>query len=346
MELATAYYDPANPGSYGGINRLKAATGKDPREWLAGQDTYTLYKPRRVKYQTRRYIVSGIDDLWQADLADLSKLAEWNDGFKYVLVVIDVFSKFVWVQFLKAKGANDVLAGIKMILMSQERKPNNFMTDKGKEFDNNQLKQYFEENEINFYTSQNPDTKAAVAERVIRTLKGRLYRYFRKNKTWKYLTVLPKLVRSYNHTKHRSIGTYPANVTKQTEAEVRRKLFPTKHVKAPKFKFHVGDKVRLAKERNVFDKGYKQLWTEEIFTVCKQKPTYPPVYKLKDYNNEVIVGSFYEPELQKVEESQVYTVDKVLKTRISNGKKDYFVSWRGYPSSMNSWITDIIHHAN
>lgn len=340
--MEAIYFDPQQPSSFGGVSRLTKSVGEDATEWLRGQNAYTLHKPVRRRFKRRKYHVEGIDSLWQADLADFNELSQWNDGYRYVLVVIDVFSKYVFAKPTKSKTAKEVLGVFNMILASQDRKPRRLMTDKGKEFDNDMLKNFCKENGIHYYTSQNPDTKAAVAERVIKTLKGRLYRYFTYKKSWRYLGVLDKIVSAYNQAKHRSIGMAPIEVTNENEAEVRQKLYPDEGPKTIKYKFELADSVRIAREKSVFGKGYKQQWSDEIFKIERRLATDPPVYKLKDFANEVIVGTFYEPELQRVTDTGVYEVDKILETRTRNGKKEFFVSWKGYPSSANSWVTDIL----
>ena len=321
---------------------MRAAVGKNPLNFLRGEPTYSLYKPVRRRFRRRRYVVKGIDALWQGDLADFRSLSQWNEGYSYVLVVIDVFSKFVWVEPVKNKDAKSVLVAFKKILAKDNRVPQSFMTDKGREFDNEQLKRYCKSRNINFYTSQNPDTKAAVAERVIRTLKSRLYRYFHHKKSWNYVSVLQKVVKSYNNSKHRAIGVTPNSVSKENESQVREKLYPKQTAKAIILKFNIGDKVRIAKEKQVFGKGYHQQWSDEIFSIAKRRRTDPPVYILRDYRGEIIVGSFYAQELQLVTDSGVYEVEKILQTRTNKGKKEYFVSWKGYPESMNSWVTDLL----
>lgn len=198
---------------------------------------------------------------------------------------------------------------------------------------------------INFYPTKNPDTKAAIAERVIRTLKGRIYRYLTKHNTKTYLDVLKDIVIGYNTAKHRSIGTSPANVTKDNEKEIRQRLYPGKIVdkRRPKFPFHVGDSVRLAKEKTAFQKGYLPLWTEEVFTVAEILPRDPPVAKVKDLQGQPVEGTFYKEELQKITlpNDAVFRVEEVLDTRTdSSGAKSYLVKWLGYPSTMNSWVAE------
>ena len=102
--------------------------------------------------------------------------------------------------------------------------------------------------------------------------------------------------------------------------------------KDPKFK--VGDKVRISKyKRKIFDKGFTPNWTEEVFFINEILPTKPVTYKIRDYNGEVIEGSFYEQELQKTNQD-TFRIEKILKKK---GKKAY-VKFKGYSNDFNSWV--------
>lgn len=303
QELEDTYYYPRDPGSYGGIDRLKRETTKSRDEvkaFLDHQKTYQLHKQPRRTFKRRRYIVSGIDDLWQADLADMSNLSQTNDGVTFLLVVIDVFSKYLWIRPLNTKTATVTLDAIDDIIMTSERKPRNFQTDKGTEFMNVQATTYFSNIGVNFYQTQNVETKAAVAERVIRTIKGRLYKYLTKTGSKRYIDVLQDVVYSYNHSRHRSIGMKPADVTEENSGKVKAKLYEDIDLSPPEYKFKIGDKVRITVAGSHFRKGYLPQWTEEIFVVEKPKHTIPPTYRIKDQNGETITGTFYEPEMQLV----------------------------------------------
>jgi hypothetical protein len=348
IKMEANYINPKSTASFGGANRLRIATKPRPSlhqtlKYLEGLPAYTLHKQRRYKFKRNRFIITGIDDTWQADLADFASLSTANDGYKYVLVVIDSLSKYVWAVKLRQKNASTVLPAIKLILrQASPRKPLNFLVDKGGEFKNVATKTYMKEQGINFYTTKNPDTKAAIAERVIRTLKGRIYRYLTHNNTKKYIDILDDVVDSYNSSKHRSIGMAPNEVTKETEKAALRKLYPGKLAPMKTFRFSNGDNVRLAKEKNPFQKGYHPLWTEEVFTVTEVIPRDPVVYKVADQSGEAIEGTFYEQEMQKVtmKPDDAYRIENVLKTRKRGRKKEYFVKWLGYPDTMNSWIDE------
>ena len=197
------------------------------------------------------------DCLWEADLAFVQDIAKENDGVNYLLVVIDVLSKYVWVSLMKNKTARSLLEAFDSIL-SEGRKPEKLRTVKGTEFVNESFQQYLKKKDIQFYTANN-EPKASVVERVNRTLKSKLYRYFTAVNSLRYIDVLQDLVDSYNNTYHRSIGRAPAAVSLLNVGTVRRKLYGgiTSTV-AKKFKFHVGDHVRLSLRKRLFKKGYKK----------------------------------------------------------------------------------------
>jgi hypothetical protein len=140
-------------------------------------------------------------------------------------------------------------------------------------------------------------SKAAVIERLNRTLKERIYRYFTYKNTWRYIDVLNDIVYSYNYTYHRSIGKTPSQVDKENEHIVCARLYPEKS-KRFKYRFNIGDTVRMNIRRNVFHKSYSGSWSEEIFTVCSRHPTQPVTYSLKDAADQPIKGRFYECETQ------------------------------------------------
>ena len=140
--LKRIYHNPQNPGCFGGIDRLlrRATQLQIPRvsrqdvvQYLRGQQAYTLHKPARRHYQRNHIDVGGIDAQWQADLADMQKFSRHNAGMRYLLTVIDVFSKFAWVEPVKSKDATSVTAAVCNVLNgAAPRRPLRLQTDKGK----------------------------------------------------------------------------------------------------------------------------------------------------------------------------------------------------------------------
>ena len=206
---------------------------------------------------------------------------------------IDVFSKYVWVIPLKNKTGPALVTAFKEILESG-RKPQKIQTDEGTEFFNKHFKDLMKAEEIQLYNTYN-ETKASVVERVIRTLKTRMWRYFTAKKTMRYIDVLQDLVDAYNQSKHRSIQKKPINVTQENEREVWHTLYGEREEKKKpvSYKFEIGDQVRISKMKRTFEKGYLPNFSKEIFTVSQQIPREPPVYKLKDYDQEELSGTFY-----------------------------------------------------
>jgi len=340
--LDRLYTDPRAPGSFGGIDIVRRYSGvRDPRKFLAGRKAYTLHRPRRIRFPRRKTYSKGIADLYQIDLADVSNLSPFNDGVRYLLTCIDVFSKRAWAIPLRTKTGREVADAFERIAV--ERTPNMVQSDKGTEFLNSTLQSMLRRHGVHFYVSENEDLKASVVERFNRTLKSKMYRYFTAANTRRYLDVLDDLLRSYNETYHRSIGTSPNSVGPHNEDEIRRRLYPTKPASFT-WKYDVGDRVRIAVQRRPFRKGYLGDWSEEIFEIASRLPTVPVTYELKDLDGEIMKGRFYEAEIQKVtmRDDEQFDVERILKTRKRGGKIQYLVSWKGYPRKFDSWVDELL----
>ena len=336
--LNKLYFDPKI--GYSGINDLVRKSGlkqKKVKEFLDTVDTYTLHKPIRKKFQTRRVYVKGIDKQWQADLVEMREFSNENDGYNYLLTVIDCFSKYAWAIPIKNKTAEEIIKSFDNIF--KERKPLKLQTDKGKEFINKKFQNFLKTNDVVWF-STNSEFKASIVERFNRTLKTKMWKYFTQVGNRKWINVLDDLVYNYNNTYHTSIKMTPIKGSKkENESVVYKNLYAKILKQDDSHKFKIGDKVRISKYKGVFDKGYLPNWTTELFTTSKVMKTNPVTYKIEDYNKEQVSGSFYEPELVLFnKKDELYEVEKILKQRIENGKKEYFVSWKGYPISMASWI--------
>ena len=203
-----SYFDPKHPASFGGVGNFykhldRKFTRKQIQDWIIKQDAFTLHKPIRKNFKRRITFTTGIDDLWQADLVGLFSISKYNDGYKFLLTVIDVFSKVAWIIPLKNKSGQTLTNAFSNLF--QERKPLHLQTDKGKEFLNNSVQKLIKEYKINFYTSENEDVKAAVVKRFNRTLRTETWKYFTHKSTMRYIDVLNDLLDSYNNTFHQTI---------------------------------------------------------------------------------------------------------------------------------------------
>ena len=341
--LKTVYYNPKHPAGYASIQKLVKATDvsrKNVETWLKKQPTYTLHRQARKKYPTRHYVVHDIDEQWQADLAEVQDIADKNRGYRYILTVIDIFSRYAWARPLKSKRGGDVAAAFRDIFR-EGRIPKRIQSDQGKEFENRFVRALFHEHNIELFSVKSA-YKAAIVERFNRTLKHRLWRYFTSENKQEWTEVLQDAVHAYNHSVHRSIKRKPANVSADDVSDMRDEM--SKRAKPPKGRddIRVGETVRISKVKSIFDKGYLPNWTEEIFTVESiNRKNKPFMYKLKDYNNEVIDGSFYRYEIQPVtKDDDVYLVEKIIRRQRRHGERWCLVKWQGYPSSMNSWVRE------
>ena len=278
-------------------------------------------------------MVSGNNKIWAADLADMRAFAKYNDGNTFLLLVIDTFNKYGWIIPLKDKKGETMVNAFKTIF-EEGRTPEKLWTDKGREFYNKDMDDLRKLYDIKLYSTENEE-KSGIAERWIRTMKEKMFKYFTDNNTYNYIDVLPELVEDYNNTVHSSTKLTPIDASKEeNELTVWRNLYPDRFkINELTPKFSVGDEVRITKKKKVFEKGYTTRWTEEIFTIKEIQNTNPITYKLKDLKGEEIKGTFYEPELQKTKQ-QVFRIEKIIKKE--KGKS--LVKWKGYPDKFNSWV--------
>ena len=352
QRLEKIYRTPGDPGAFGGAERLyrrakelnvPGVTRAAVADFLHGQQAYTLHKPARRKYTRNKTYVAGIDAQWQADLADMQGLARQNDGMRYILTVIDVFSKYAWCEPVRSKDAGAVANALKQVLQRAiPREPKRLQTDKGKEFFNNTFAALMRRHGINHFASES-DQKAAVVERFNRTIKTRIYTYLSDRGTPRWVDVIQDLVSAYNNSHHRTIGMAPNQVRKRDEARLWVKMYDDGDTLL-KPKLPKGAMVRLNKAKGVFDKGYLPNWSKEHFQVKDvpdaKRGAKRPVYKLEDYSGEEVKGSWYPEELQKITKNQ-YRIEKVLRRRTtSDGRKEKLVRWEGWPDKFNSWIDE------
>ena len=175
--------------------------------------------------------------------------------------------------------------------------------------------------------STHKEGKSLFAERFIRTLKKKIYKYMTSISRNVYIDKLNDIVNKYNNTYHRTIKMKPIDVKDNTYINIGEEV----NDKDPKFK--VGDHVIISKYKNIFAKGYTPNWSEKIFVIKNIKNTIAWTYVINDLYSEEIIGTFYKKELQKIDQ-QEFRIEKVVKKK---GNKLY-VKWKGYDNSFNSWI--------
>ena len=251
-------------------------------------------------------------------------ISKYNRGIRYLLCVIDLFSRYAWVIPLKNKKGESIVEGFKKILDDSNRKSNKIWVDQGSEFYNDKFKSFLKENDIEMCSTFN-EGKSIVAERFIKTLKNKICKHMTSICKHVYFNDLDDIVKKYNNTVHSSIKMKPKDVTDIKYVEYSEET----NKKSPKFK--VGDNVRISKYKNILAKGYTPNWSEEAFVVNKVQNNVPWTYWVNDLNGEEIKGSFYDKELQKPNQKE-FRIEKVIKKK---GDK-LNVKWKGYNSSFNS----------
>ena len=249
-----------------------------------------FHKPVIKTFNKRKVYSQFKDNIWGVDLADMQPLSRKNKDIKYLLCAIDFYSKYAFVIPLKDKKGISIVNAFNKIIKQSTRKPNKIWVDQRSEFYNLVFKKWLSDNDIIMYSTFN-ESKSVIAERFIRTLKNKLYEHMTPSGKNVYYNVLDDVVNKYNNTRHNAIKIKPIDVGDN------KRLYIDEHNEKDRFK--VGDRVRISKFKNIFAKGYTPNWSTEIFIINKINDTVPYTYNLKDLNNEEIIGSFYDRELQK-----------------------------------------------
>jgi transposase InsO family protein len=286
------YYDRAKRSALSSLNKLAAAVadkdkknkGKskkrhaldDIKVCLLKHDAYTMHRPVRKRFPRNPYSVNNIMDVWECDLVDVQSFAKYNDGYRYLLTVIDVFSKFLHMVPLRVKTGKAVPSAFLSFLGDKKyskpiaRRPTWVRTNRGKEFLNRPLQELLKKEGIEFQVCRDPNVKCAVVERSHRTIRDRLYKYFTHKNKYRYIDELPKFVAAYNDTVHGATGMAPSNVGESDILAIWKKMRARQSkIKTAVAKFRAGQHVRISKEKLKFAKGGEQNYTTEIFKIHK-----------------------------------------------------------------------------
>lgn len=347
-QILKDYTTPGHPIAYAGVNTVYNYYNRQVplvriKKLLSSNEGFTLHKEfhkqrRNITYKHfKRY-------QFQMDLVEVQHLANKNSGTRYLLNCIDIFTRYAFVRPLKDKNARTVLDAFKSILEEAVIPPYMIVMDKGTEFNNRIFKEFCSQRKIKLINPQ-ASVHAAFIERFNRTLQLLMYKYMTDNETQRYIDVLPKLVFTYNNRTHRMIKTTPQKAEnnhngehlqiEKIQGEQIRKIKPKKPL------LNIGSYVRIAKQQGKFSRSYDEQTMQEIFKIKSIDTSKPiPLYHLTDYDQkEDIVGGFYEFELTPVD-IKIFRIEKVIRKRTLNGKKQLYVKWKGFGNNYNSWIDE------
>ena len=266
-------------------------------------------------------------------------MQEWEDqnkGYRYILNIVDCFSKYAFSVPLKDKKAETVLNAFKVVCKESGRVPEHIWVDEGKEFYNKKMDDWLKDNSINRYSTHGPH-KSAVVERFNRTLKQNMWKLFTTYNTRNWIDILHRLINDYNNKTHSTTKIKPVDaILPENKDEVRCHVDRLQYGrKTPKFK--LGDTVRISRIKGLFEKGYLPNYSEEVFTIAEVKLTVPVTYILKDSADNLIQGGFYDQELQKTKQ-EIYRIESVIKKKKIKGIEHGLVKWLGYSKKFNQWI--------
>lgn len=350
--LHSVYYDIKNPGSLGSIQKLYDSvkhfniSRKQVEHWLSKQKSHVFHKQTINKFKRNRVLVSSIDEEFQVDLMDI-KNVKWNHGrYNFILIAIDVLSKFAFAIPIKRKSGLEVAAALRKIF--EQRTPVKMHSDRGLEFTNENVKRVLDEFKIYQTTTKDKLIKASIVERLIRTLRMKLEKLYDANSKFNFTESLPQIMNAYNNTKHRSIKMRPIDVNIDTQDLAFKNLYGGKtymemlnEAKSLPSKFKVGDFVRIKIDKQTFQRGHHQLWSTQAYRIGRVVETgQVHTYVLRDSLNQDMNRRYYKQELQKVA-SPEYTIKEILNKRDRNGRIELQVRFES--SQQPCWVpeTDI-----
>ena len=338
-DLKKKYGTPGDPLYMTGIQTIKkhyknVLSINSIRDFLAKSRAYTIhYEYKPVIHNP--YYIRRLRQMIQIDLTEVSKISEFNSGYRFILVAIDCFSRKVWVRLLKNKSADEVLSNLQSIL-KETGKVESISCDRGNEFVNKKMKKFLSDNQI---LLKHPFTSfhSPHVERVQLTLQNLIYKHITRTMNFKYIDKLQDIVKTYNGRKHRMTQLSPNEGEKkenrlhiqEMHENYYNKIKPTKEIK-----YKVGDFVRIAVSKPKFSRGYDAKSNEEIYKVMKVIKKFPRVlYQIATLDGDHVIGSFYQEQITKVLNQDEFIIEKVLKST----KKHALVKFLGY--NKPEWVS-------
>lgn len=371
--LEKIYHDLDHNAAYSGIDKLfkyvkdinerTDIKKSDVKTYLNQMDSYTKHGLVPRKFIRRPFKISRPKSFLGMDLADMTdSISKHNGGFRYILVLLDMFSRKVSLTPLKNKTGFNVSSAIDQYLHDTPGYTH-IHSDEGKEFLNSECQKIYDKYNVTRYNVFNRKFKNSLVERFIRTLKGFLFRHFTYKNSYYFLEVLPKFQKIYNSTPHRGLGySIPNDVHNLTdlndikEQEILQLLQKIKNYgsinktnaifkNSSKKALTVGSHARilLNEAERPFGKSFEKIFSDEIFTIKKVDYKLPISYWLDDLKGNPIKGVVYREELKPAELPETYYVEKVIGKRKHHktGKIQYLVKWLGYNEEFNTYVDKV-----
>lgn len=345
-DLKTNYLNPSSSIAYSGLNNIYrhyngVLSYNEIRDFLGSIESYTLHREYKNLKRNPNFSHFRRFQL-QIDLIDFRNHAEWNDGVSYILSAIDTFSRKAWIEPVVKKTSQEVLIAFKRILTRAADTPLTLVADKGCELRNRYFINFCKQKKINFFHNHT-SVHAAFIERFNRTIQNKIYKYMTEQETKRYVDKIADFENSYNTSFHRAIGMSPEDADKpQNHEKVAIELSRYySNISKENPRYEINQLVRLALQKTAFHRGYKEQSNFEVFNIYKINTKMPkPLYYLETYDKkEKLEGGFYAHELTPVN-SDIFRVEKVIKTRRIGRRVEHLVRWKGYGSEHDSWVKD------
>lgn len=310
---------------YGGFSRA------DVESFLANSQTNQLHTVPKVQKVHQPIVTKSVGERWQTDLIDLNDIKGYNHQYRYVLTIIDLFSKYAWAFALTKKDGDRVY--LKFEKLFEEHKPHILQSDNGSEFITTKLKKLLEDKGIKQILSSaySPRSNGAI-ERFNRTLKQMIFKLITENNSKHFVTLLDEIVKNYNNSYHSTIKNIPSKVFFSESKRLITKTGKNIVEKAEKMidndkpLIKKGDQVRISKmteadaRKNKFEKKYVQNWSDSLFEVVSVSRINKN-YKLKNIETgEVLSKRYYQDQLLKIDKNKLIKAEKVKETRVDTGK--------------------------
>jgi len=345
--ILTNYRQPGHPTAYSGITNVSKYYNISPqkaREILEHDTSYQLHRFYKRPSVHNPYYIYGRRKLIQSDLIDIQKLHRSNDGIKYLLIFIDVFTKKIWVYPMKTKTGEEMGRAVRRWINDIGRpKPSVVGADAGREYQNRIVKDLMRSEGIDLQIEYGV-SKAAVCERVNKSLQVLIFKFLTDSQSERYIDDLERLVDTYNKRGHRSLRYMSPDEADRRDNELRvREIHMARWEKIPNKQavFSVRQWVRIkidSKKIGVTSRAYEKQFKAEYYEVVRINMLKIPLYHLKAVDDdEPILGGFYSNELVACR-GEVFYVERVLDERGHGRNRQLFVKWLNFSDRWNSWI--------
>ena len=347
-DIIRRYKTPGHPIAFSApgavAKHYPAVTQKRAKEALEHIDTYVLHREFKRPKIFNPYYIYKRRDLVQADLIDISSIKNQNDNVRYLLLIIDVFSRKVWMYPLVNKTKEAMVSKLTHWLAHLDRKPVAFSTDGGTEFWNRPVSTLLRSNNVDQQLAIGT-SKASYAERANKTLQILIYKYLTDQETLRYVDVLDQLVSTYNKRGHRSLAQLSPNEADLARNQRRiRDIHMQRYAKVKRKKptFKLGDMVRIKTESKQIvssRRAYAEQYHGEYYLIERINRRLPiPLYYLRGMDDGVrIDGGFYANELSKVR-GDVFKIERVLQRRGAGRRLQLKVRWKYFGPRWDQWI--------